>query len=113
MKGCEIMPTNTVEIDFQRYDSKMRAKYQAIIRELFYCKIIKTTEEKVKFLEEITQQLPVRIRGDSRKVKIKTILTLMNNILDGTNQISYTTKSGYTRIRNEAVYSTHYYFHLK
>ena len=109
------MSKNMIYLDLSKFNSESRAVYKIIIRGIFNHRIVRTTDDKVKLLEELVAKLPVEVEGDPRKIKIMTIVKLMNNIADthGDRELYYTTKKLYNNKSNKVSYTTGYFFHFK
>lgn len=109
------MSKNMIYIDLNKFNSESREVYKIIIRGIFNHRIVRTTDDKVKLLEELVAKLPVEVEGDPRKIKILTIVKLMNNIADthGDGELYYETKKLYNNKNNKVSYTSGYFFYFK
>ena len=109
------MSKNMIYIDLSKFNSDSREVYKIIIRGIFKHRIIRTTTDKITLLEELVAKLPVEVVGDKSKIKIVTIVKLMNNIADthGDGELYYETKKLYNNKNNKVSYTTGYFFKFK
>lgn len=109
------MSKNMIYLDLNKFNSDSREVYKIIIRGIFKHRIVRTTDDKVKLLEELVAKLPVEVVGDKSKIKIVTIVKLMNNIADthGDGELYYESKKLYNNKSNKVSYTTGYFFHFK
>ena len=109
------MQKNMIFLDLNKFNSESRAVYKIIVRGIFKHRIVRTTDDKVKLLEELVEKLPLKVEGDPRKIKIVTIVKLINNVADthGEEELYYTTKKLYNNKNNKVSYTTGYFFKFK
>ena len=109
------MSKNMIYIDLSKFNSDSRKVYEIIIKDIFKHLVVRTTENKLDLLQQIETRLPVQIEGDRRKIKIVTIVRLMNNIADthGDGELYYETKKLYNNKNNKVSYTTGYFFYFK
>lgn len=109
------MAKNMIYLDLSKFNSNSREVYKIIVKGIFNHLIVRTTDDKVKLLEELVAKLPVEVVGDKSKIKIVTIVKLMNNIADthGDDELYYTTKKLYNHKNQKVSYTTGYFFHFK
>ena len=109
------MSKNMIYLDLNKFNSESRELYKIIIKSIFNHRIVRTTDDKLDLLREIETKLPIEIEGDRRKIKIVTIVRLMNNISDthGDGELYYTTKKLYNNKNQKVSYTTGYFFYFK
>lgn len=109
------MSKNMIYLDLNRFNSESREVYKIVIRGIFKHRIVRTTDDKLDLLREIETKLPIEIEGDRRKIKIVTIVKLMNNIADahGDGELYYESKKLYNNKSNKVSYTTGYFFYFK
>ena len=109
------MSKNMIYLDLSKFNSESRKVYEIIIKNIFTHLILRTTDDKLDLLQQIETRLPVQIVGDRRKIKVVTIVRLMNNIADthGDGELYYTTKKLYNNKNNKVSYTTGYFFYFK
>ena len=105
---------NKVFLDLDRYNGNKKEEYAETIHKIFKYRNIRTTDEKIELLEELETLLPVVVEGDRRKIRIKSIIRLMNNIMqkyeNEVGSLYYTDKKIYLNKNGQKIYSTMYSF---
>ena len=110
------MSKNMIYLNLNKFSSESRKVYEIIIKGIFTHRIVRTTDDKVKLLEELVAKLPLEVVGDPRKIKVLTIVKLMNNIIADAHdngELYYTTKKLYNNKNNKVSYTTGYFFYFK
>ena len=108
------MEKTTLEIDLVRYDYNKRqnGEYQEIIKDVFkYQRTVRILEDKIELVNELVERLPIKLVGQAKDIKIKSIINIINKLLLNTNErLGYSNKKIYTNRKGVQHYTTAYKF---
>ena len=78
------MEKTTLEIDLVRYDYNKRqnGEYQEIIKDVFkYQRTVRILEDKIELVNELVERLPIKLVGQAKDIKIKSIINIVHLII--------------------------------
>lgn len=103
-------------IDFSRYDCKLYQEYQEKVKKIFKYEHIRLVEDKVEMVNKICSELPIMLLGNAEKIRIKSIINIINQLLfvknDEVGALAYKSKKTRTVRHGKEHYTTAYKFYF-